>query len=480
MSWRIRMNIDSSIQLKSYQMLTIPSNNQFNNSWNQSKIQLYLTNSIPNANNLKSKIQTMFTHAHPHHYVNAKRCLSKETTSNITIEKKQKKISDESQNFVLVCGQNICGQLGLSTTIIERRKPQYLKIVNNVNQDENIQYICAGGMHSCALTITGYVYTWGCNDDGALGRITDDIDDEYIPGLFVLPEEEIKSLCAGDTFTVALAKSGRAYISGCFRCSEGLLGLFEYKQITQQSIVIPLNQPIKQVACGADFCLLLTESGDLYSFGNNETGQLGRDVHLEPKENVSIWLQLSQISCFNGQHILNIWAGGHGFFVLTQNSTIHLFSCGANSFGQLGHSSKQPIYLPMEIKEISFVDKIIKISCGLQHTLILDSMGYVYGLGRSDDGRLGNNLNNDVIIPKQIDNLINIIDIAAGGSVSFVINKYGEIYSFGMGDTCQIGHGNDDIFVPTLIKSKQLEQRKIQQISVGAQHTLFLVKDNLN
>ncbi|CAF5063424.1 unnamed protein product, partial [Rotaria sp. Silwood1] len=64
---------------------------------------------------------------------------------------------------------------------------------------------------------------------------------------------------------------------------------------------------------------------DLYSFGNNETGQLGRDVHLEPKENVSIWLQLSQISCFNGQHILNIWAGGHGFFVLTQNSTIHLF-----------------------------------------------------------------------------------------------------------------------------------------------------------
>lgn len=175
-----------------------------------------------------------------------------------------------------------------------------------------------------------------------------------------------------------------------------------------------------------------------------------------------------------------MWAGGHGFFVLAQKSTIHLYSCGANSFGQLGHSSKQPVYLPTEIKEFPFVDKITNISCGLQHTLILNSMGYVYGLGRSDDGRLGNNLNHDITIPKQIDKLTNIIDIAGGGSVSFVINNQGQVYSFGMGDTCQIGHGNEDVLIPTLILSKQLEQRRIQHISVGAQHTLFLVQDEHN
>jgi regulator of chromosome condensation len=106
-------------------------------------------------------------------------------------------------------------------------------------------------------------------------------------------------------------------------------------------------------------------------------------------------------------------------------------------------------------------------------------MGNVYGLGRSDDGRLGHNLLSDVTIPKQIDHLTDIVDIAAGGSVSFAINNIGEIYSFGMGNTCQIGHGNDDILIPTIIKSKQLEKRSIQQISVGAQHTLFLVKNNI-
>jgi alpha-tubulin suppressor-like RCC1 family protein len=255
------MNIVSSVEPKQHQKRTSSSIRQLNHSWNTSKIEFSLTSSIPNTRNLKSKIQTMITHQR------LKRCLSNETTSPITVDKKQKN-SAEPSSFVLVCGQNICGQLGLSTTIIERHKPQYLKIVNKLNMDENIQYICAGAMHSCALTVTGYVYTWGCNDDGALGRITNDIDDEYIPGLFVLPEE-IKTICAGDSFTVALAKSGRAYISGCFRSSEGILGLFEYQQIAQQAMVIPLNQSIKQIACGADFCLLLTENGSiLYSKKN--------------------------------------------------------------------------------------------------------------------------------------------------------------------------------------------------------------------
>ncbi len=250
MNWRIRINTVSSVALNQ-----ISSIDQLNHIWNMSKIQFHLTNSIPNVRNFKSKQQTMITH----HRLNTKRCLSKENISSVTVDKKPK-YTIESPSFILVCGQNICGQLGLSTTIIERRKPQHLKIVNKLNINENIQCIYAGSMHSCALTVTGFVYTWGCNDDGALGRITNDIDDEYIPGLFVLPEE-IKTICSGDSFTIALAKSGRVYISGCFRSSEGILGLFEYKQISQQATLIPFDQTIKQIACGADFCLLLTENG---------------------------------------------------------------------------------------------------------------------------------------------------------------------------------------------------------------------------
>ena len=229
-------------------------------SWNSSKIQFQLSNTIPQAPSLPLKFRTMIIHRR------LKRCLSNEKISS----EKKTKVSSKSSCSILVCGQNICGQLGLSSTIIERRKPQPVKILNQFNQEENIQLICAGAMHSCALTVNGCVYTWGCNDDGALGRMTNDIEEEYHPDLYLLPED-IQTLVAGDSFTVALAKSGRVYISGCFRSSEGVLGLLEYKQIAQQPVLIPLNQPIKQVACGADFCLLLAENGSMLASNKSVT-----------------------------------------------------------------------------------------------------------------------------------------------------------------------------------------------------------------
>lgn len=33
-----------------------------------------------------------------------------------------------------------------------------------------IKIVC-GGMHTVALSSAGRVYTWGCNDEGALGRV---------------------------------------------------------------------------------------------------------------------------------------------------------------------------------------------------------------------------------------------------------------------------------------------------------------------
>ena len=44
----------------------------------------------------------------------------------------------------------------------------------------------AGGMHTVALTDSGRVYTWGCNDEGALGRKATCMEEECIPGEITL------------------------------------------------------------------------------------------------------------------------------------------------------------------------------------------------------------------------------------------------------------------------------------------------------
>ena len=37
-------------------------------------------------------------------------------------------------------------------------------------RDKKVCSIALGGLHNAVVTETGQVYTWGCNDDGSLGR----------------------------------------------------------------------------------------------------------------------------------------------------------------------------------------------------------------------------------------------------------------------------------------------------------------------
>ena len=66
-------------------------------------------------------------------------------------------------------------------------------------ETKHICQIACGGLHCAALSEDGKVYTWGCSDDGMLGRIGDesspimvDIDDGnmniYIIVLICVPE----------------------------------------------------------------------------------------------------------------------------------------------------------------------------------------------------------------------------------------------------------------------------------------------------
>jgi alpha-tubulin suppressor-like RCC1 family protein len=83
---------------------------------------------------------------------------------------------------VLCVGQGDTGQIGLGPDVMEASKP---KVVSSINGSPVVS-ICAGGMHSLALTKEGVVYSFGCNDDGALGRITEDDDETYTPGILII------------------------------------------------------------------------------------------------------------------------------------------------------------------------------------------------------------------------------------------------------------------------------------------------------
>lgn len=62
------------------------------------------------------------------------------------------------------------------------------------------------------------VYTFGCNDEGALGRETTEEGSEMVPGK-VLLDEKVVQVSAGDSHTAALTDDGTVFIWGAFRVS---------------------------------------------------------------------------------------------------------------------------------------------------------------------------------------------------------------------------------------------------------------------
>lgn len=111
---------------------------------------------------------------------------------------------------MLSVGQGDVGQLGLGTKFMERMRPA------PIPECQDIVCIAAGGMHSVCLTKDGTVLTFGCNDEGALGRDTSVEGSETTPGLVTLDGKAIQ-VTAGDSHSAALLDDGRVFAWGCFR-----------------------------------------------------------------------------------------------------------------------------------------------------------------------------------------------------------------------------------------------------------------------
>lgn len=82
--------------------------------------------------------------------------------------------------------------------------------------------IASGSLHNEALTSDGVVWTWGCNDDEALGRD----GDEWLPAAVKgdLEGKVVIKIASGSSHTLALTVDGHLYLWGTYRSSQGVIG----------------------------------------------------------------------------------------------------------------------------------------------------------------------------------------------------------------------------------------------------------------
>lgn len=380
---------------------------------------------------------------------------------------------------VLSCGQGEVGQLGLGEDVMEKTRPALIDGLKDIVD------ISAGGMHNLCLTRKGEVYSFGCNDEGALGRATaDEEGSEFEPRKIELPAPCLK-ISAGDSHSACLLNDGRVYAWGSFRDSHGNMGLTLEGNKRLPIEVIPGIKSV-DIASGGDHLVILTENGHIYTVGCAEQGQLGRistrAASGESRRGKTDLLQPGVVT-LKGKKVLAdaIWASTYCTYFKDRN-TAKIFAFGLNNYCQLGiPNPSENVVKPVFVPELTSFTDVKTVTGGQHHTLVLKNDQKVYVIGRKEYGRLGlGDVAEDAKVLTLVDTLADktVSEIACGESTSFAVTDRGELYAWGMGSNQQLGTGNeDDEKKPVQITSKQVQGKKILKVSSGGQHSLFLVEE---
>ncbi|PRD33970.1 UNVERIFIED_CONTAM: Regulator of chromosome condensation [Trichonephila clavipes] len=234
---------------------------------------------------------------------------------------------------VFVIGENDVGQLGFGEEVEVKKRPAMLELPHSIVD------IAAGGMHSACLTESGEVITFGCNDEGALGRVTSDEKDEATPSRVEIPERVIQISAGYENERVR----------------------FVPKQVASFN-----SKTWNQIAGGQHHTVALDSEGLVYSMGRKDYGRLGLGEDCEEKSVPTLITTLENENCNN------ISCGNCVSFSVTKEGSVYSWGFGTNH--QLGHGNDDDCHIP-RLVEGNFINswKAHKVSGGGQHTLILAS-----------------------------------------------------------------------------------------------------------
>eukprot|EP01087_Luapelamoeba_hula_P020420 TRINITY_DN6962_c0_g2_i1.p1 TRINITY_DN6962_c0_g2~~TRINITY_DN6962_c0_g2_i1.p1 ORF type:complete len:1443 (-),score=212.90 TRINITY_DN6962_c0_g2_i1:159-3968(-) len=297
-------------------------------------------------------------------------------------------------------------------------------------------------------------------------------------------EKEISAASKTLSSGTATLASGQLWIWGMGRNGKYDKLTRNYKEPRPMQFPELKGVAVSSVACSASHVLIASADGAVYALGlkkTNPESPASRRRSIADSSGFQLYPLLTPHLVEElKDHFIAKVACGIGLSVLLSDEG-KVFTLGNLHTRQLGGTFDVSLYngsRPTLIKNISS-QRVIDISCGAAHALLLTESGSVYSFGSGEMGALGHGFfTGDLRSPKKILALSDIRAkaIAAGESFSLVLSKQGEIYSFGCGDHGQLGHKKGNLtgyraLVPRKITST-LSGIKITKIAAGHDHSM--------
>lgn len=183
----------------------------------------------------------------------------------------------------------------------------------------------------------------------------------------------------------------------------------------------------QRIAGGDNFTLIVTPDGNVWSFGNNSTGQLGHGTTSSTPQPTP-----TQIQGLSG--VQAVGAGINFGLALTTTGTVYAW--GSNNEGQLGTTDNIWHDSPVQLG----LSNIVAIAAGSRHGVALTATGDVLTWGENNYGQIGNGGTTDTNTPATV--FSNAIAIGAGADHTVVIKNDATAWAWGRNGSGRLG--NDD------------------------------------
>jgi len=286
---------------------------------------------------------------------------------------------------------------------------------------------------------------------------------------------------------------GRVHIWGSNACN-GELGCGDEVLDLATPTCLPLPSRVVSVSSGGNHTLLLTEEGDVftfgYPFGSSFFGDDVHDVSFVPS-------RIAGALC--GLTVRAVSASEEHSLLLTENGQV--FSFGSGEGGCLGHGDQEARASPTPIEALRGVCACsVAAGCSAEgsqvhdgveclrsnHSLVLCREGRVYSFGDGSRGVLGHGLPYRLQLEPKVVPFRHLGGwraraIATGSAGSLVIVETGEVFRLSgyraltFMDSFDV-HESKYVAL-TIPANRILPQPRAVQISVGGTHSLVLTED---
>lgn len=239
--------------------------------------------------------------------------------------------------------------------------------------------------------------------------------------------------------------------------------------------------------------------GQLYGWGRNHYGQTGLGLTTKITD-VMGHPDKPMIVSGAPKNLLSISYNQNHSLAIDQNGQV--YSWGKDKYGQLGrgemgrHDCSETEDCRLDISPIAGIDNAVMVAAGYKHNLVLTDDGSVWAFGANDQGQLGNGTNRASSTPVSVDfsaanDIGHIVQVVAGANSSYALDDKGQVWGWGSDAYANLGKGRACTTVNQCININAVPVRinvinnqttsntpqnreKVIQLAAGRDHVLAL------